>query len=133
MLEGKAGWASCFHHPWDVEGEKEAVSKRRQETATTIEETQTVVAEQTKVKREGKGQFQQGAEAYIGRGCGAWESPQYKDQGQRGQSIYQALETGLHLAFPYKKQRLLGVIYSNMLYIEPNELKYWKIEKDRLG
>jgi hypothetical protein len=48
-------------------------------------------------------------------------------------AIYQALETGLLHAFLYKKQRLLGVIHSDKLHIAPDELKYRKIAKDRLG
>lgn len=48
-------------------------------------------------------------------------------------AIYKALETGLGHLFPYKKRRLPGVISSEKLHIAPDELKYRRIAKDRLG
>jgi len=48
-------------------------------------------------------------------------------------AIYKALESGLRHAFPYRKRRLPSVIPSEKLHIAPNELKYRKIAKERLG
>jgi len=48
-------------------------------------------------------------------------------------AIYKALEAGLGHAFPYRKRRLPGVIPSERLHIAPDELKYRKIAKERLG
>lgn len=48
-------------------------------------------------------------------------------------AIYKALEAGLGYVFPYQKRRLPGVIPSSKLHIAPDELKYRKIAKERLG
>jgi len=48
-------------------------------------------------------------------------------------AIYKALETGLMHAFPYRHRRIPGLIHSTKLHIAPDELKYRKIIRDRLG
>ena len=48
-------------------------------------------------------------------------------------AIYKALEAGLMQAFPYRHRRIPGLIHSSRLHIAPDELKYRKIIRDRLG
>ena len=48
-------------------------------------------------------------------------------------AIYKALEIGLMHAFPYRHRRIPGLIHSSKLHIAPDELKYRKIIRDRLG
>ena len=48
-------------------------------------------------------------------------------------AIYKALEAGLMHAFPYRHRRIPGLIHSSKLHIAPDELKYRKLTRDRLG
>jgi hypothetical protein len=119
-------------------GKKKATTARRQVPKPIGAEVIAAVVEAgspSKPKRKGKGKDDPNKvlKLTLDEALSRGNHLTMKTKDNEVTAIYQALETGLLHAFPYKKQRLPGVISADRLPIAPDELKYRKIAKDRLG
>ena len=123
---------------WDMATKKKKGPAPRKQAVRTEEANEAAIVETgspSKPKRKGKGKDDPNRvlKLTLDEALRRGNHLTTKTKDNEVNAIYQALETGLLHAFPYKKQRLPGVIPSDRFHIAPDELKYKKIAKDRLG